>query len=438
MPHDPALLRALLLLAPLLLGSVLWAARRPRYREKVGILFALLWNAVSLLAVNAIAIRVGWWSFGHAGGAFLGVPVDLLFGWSVVWTCLATLVLPRWPVAVVVTAAVLGGLWLDGLLMPLTAPLVVLHRHWLVGECASLAVCLAPAILLARWTADNRHLPRRVMMHVVLFAVVMLWIVPAVVLEQTDGDWSVIATRPLWLNLVFIQLILLPAVVGISAVQELSERGSGTPVPLDPPSKLVTSGTYAYVANPMQTSMCLVFVGWGLLLGSWIVSLASLMIIVFGIGWARWVTKHELERRFGNQWHDYRATVRSWVPTWRPQPLGNEAPARLYVDLRCAPCRQVADWIRRRDPVSLEVIDASKHPSKALARISYEADSPGDAAPYATRGVVALACALGHTHLGWAYVGWITRLPIVHSVIQVLVDAVGGGALQASSSEDQL
>lgn len=433
---DPAAIRALLLFAPFALGVGLWLLRRPRRPEKTGILFALLWNVVSLLALNSAALRVGWWSFDVAGGSLIGVPVDLLFGWSALWTCLATLVMPRWNLVLVVITAALIGLWLDWLLMPMADPVVVLHDHWLVGELASLAFCLVPSALLARWTAENRRLGWRVVFHVMLFGALMLWVLPEILLAQTGGDWSAIHRRPAWINVTAAQLILIPAVIGLGAVQEFFERGRGTPIPLDPPSRLVTTGVYAYLSNPMQVSMCLVFVGWGLFLESWAVTLAGAMAVVFGLGLGRWATHRQLERRFGRRWADYRSRVRRWWPSWRPRFDANEPPARLYVALACEPCRGIGDWIQRRRPSALELVPAEQHPSGALARMAYEVDEP-DGGRYTASGVVALARALEHLHFGWAFIGWIIRLPVLSAVIQVVVDAVGGEKRKVTEESDQ-
>ena len=47
----------------------------------------------------------------------------------------------------------------------------------------------------------------------------------------------------------------------------------------------------------------------------------------------------------------------------------------------------------------------------------------------AVAGVAALGRAVQHLHLGWAYVGWLVRVPGVAPFLQVVVDAVGGGPL---------
>jgi hypothetical protein len=84
-------------------------------------------------------------------------------------------------------------------------------------------------------------------------------------------------------------------------------------------------------------------------------------------------------------------------------------------------CSDVGEWFRRRRAQQLVVVPARIHPSGALRRIAYE---PGDGAGAA--GVEAVARALEHTHLGWAFVGWTLRLPLIRPAAQLLVDACGG------------
>ena len=69
--------------------------RRPRRSLGAGILLASVWNAVTLLALNVVATRAGWWSFHAQGGTFLSVPIDLYLGWIVLWGAIPLLVLPR-------------------------------------------------------------------------------------------------------------------------------------------------------------------------------------------------------------------------------------------------------------------------------------------------------------------------------------------------------
>ena len=73
---------------------------------------------------------------------------------------------------------------------------------------------------------------------------------------------------PGWQLQLAIQCVFLIAVPGISAAFEFAERGGGTPIPFDPPRRLVTSGIYRYCANPMQVSCTVVMFVWALLLAN--------------------------------------------------------------------------------------------------------------------------------------------------------------------------
>ena len=218
--------------------------------------------------------------------------------------------------------------------------------------------------------------------------------------------------------------------LGISAVCEFARRGGGTPVPFDPPKRLVTTGPYAYIANPMQTAMTLVFLGWGALLGSWWVIAAAAMAIVYSAGIAAWDEGEDLRARFGDRWIAYRRHVRPWWPRWRPfvMPDDDARPRlprlpRLYVAASCGQCSTIGRWLQAREPIGLTFVAAEDHPSRDLWRITYD---PGDGTPDEA-GVAAIGRALEHINFAWAFAGMAMRLPLVSVVLQAIVDASGGG-----------
>jgi protein-S-isoprenylcysteine O-methyltransferase Ste14 len=316
------------------------------------------------------------------------------------------------------------------MVMPLGEPLVNLGQHWLVGEAVAVVVSLIPAQLVARWTIDDTRLPGRAAMQAAAFSALLLWVITDVILRQTGSDWThFLATWQAWGGLP-IQLALVPALMGMSAVQEFAHRGGGTPIPFDPPRRLVTTGPYAYVANPMQLSMAMVLTIWGLIVGSWWVVLAGPMSVVYGCGIAASDEGATLGARFGAPWRSYRNHVRAWIPRLSPYHASADGaapetpPARLYVAATCGPCSEIAAWFGARRPLGLELVAAELHPSRDLWRITYE---PGDGSRD-EEGVAAVARALEHVHLGWALIGWTMRLPLLRSVLQLLIDASGGEA----------
>ena len=412
------LIRGLALLVPLLLSWLVWRLGRIPPKRALGGLLATLYLLPGLLALHLLAQRAGWWTYSAVGGLFVGFPVDLYLGWALFWGALPALALSRAPLI----AILLGLLWLDLMLMPQAEPVVQLGPGWIWGELIGVVALALPAQLLARWTERQTRLKARVTLQAIAFSGLTLFVLPAVILEASGASIASIRFELAGVRGLGLQLLALPAVVGLSAVQEFVERGRGTPLPYDPPHRLVVSGPYRYVANPMSLSMSLLLLGWGVWLGSFWVALAGAMGGVFAAGIARWSEEGDMARRFGEDWHDYRSAVKAWWPRWRPAEVGaNEAV--LYIAESCEPCSQLWRWFDRREPIGLTLRPAERHPSGGLRRLTYE---PGDGSGR-VQGLAALARGLEHINLAYAWVGFALRLPIVRPVLQLLADAVGGG-----------
>ncbi|HEX7343428.1 MAG TPA: isoprenylcysteine carboxylmethyltransferase family protein [bacterium] len=81
----------------------------------------------------------------------------------------------------------------------------------------------------------------------------------------------------------------------------------GTPVPLNPPPKLVTSGPYAYVRNPMYAGAFIALIGVGVLLRSIALVLGFVPLLILLINWLlRVVEEPELEKRLGDDYLQYK------------------------------------------------------------------------------------------------------------------------------------
>lgn len=418
---SPLTIRSLALFVPLIAVWLLWLWREPGQRQATGALLASAWAVPSLLLLNLLAIEAGWWQFEAEGGLFLTLPVDLLLGWIFLWGALPMLAFPRLPLPLMLAIM----LALDLIFMPLMAPVLQLGQNWLLGEFLALLFCLLPAQLLARWTMNDEPLTARVLLLVVGYSGLVFGVLPLMILELTGGSWQAFLERPLWINSLGIQLLALPAILGLSGVQEFAKRGNGTPIPFDPPKKLVTSGIYAYLGNPMQLSACLMLMIWGMLLASVWVAAAGVIAWIFSIGLAAWSENEDLSDRFGGAWQRYRQEVPYWLPRWYPwHPKAEEAPlayAHLYFGEGCLPCSELAQWLQARQPIALRLLAAEDHPSRDLFRLTYLSANGEEQA----EGILALARALEHIHFGWALLAFAIRLPIVCHLIQLLADAVG-------------
>jgi protein-S-isoprenylcysteine O-methyltransferase Ste14 len=299
----------------------------------------------------------------------------------------------------------------------------------LIGTAGGLAIGLVPACLFARWTRHDRHLQARAVLHVIFYGGLMLAALPALVQTLGGGGWRPITFGASWATKLVWQVLMLPGVLLLTAVQEFVARGRGTPMPGDAPRRLVTTGAYAYVANPMQLGKSGLLATWGLLGQSpWVVA-ATFGSLVYSLGVACPREDRALTARFGEGWTRYRRSVPRWRPRWRPHYDPQRPPARVWLDSTCGPCAQLGLWLSARGPVGLVVVPAGI----GARRMVYDS---GDGGPRA-EGVVALARVLEHVHLGWAFLGWAIRLPLVAPVAQLVADAVGAEARDVCSADSR-
>ncbi|MGW5876491.1 methyltransferase family protein [Nocardiopsis terrae] len=429
-PELPALLvRGAGLLLPLavLVGLCLW--RAPSQKETASMIVASGWALLTLVPLNLVAQHAGWWSFHAEGAVWLGIPVDLLLAWVLLWGALPALLLRLLPVPLVTGLLV----WLDVILMPLAEPVVVLGRLWLLGEILGASFCLIPALMLAFWTRYRQLVHARTWAQAVLafgLGFVLPVCAPATApavpsaLDAVAG-WVPEALREPWdpwevppeVLTAGAQVLALACLPGLAAAREFAAVGNGTPLPYDPPAHLVTSGPYAYVRNPMQLTIVLVYLLAGALYPPLL--LGALVALGYGAGFASWHEGGQLRSRFGRDWDTYRAGVRPWLPRWRP--WAGRAPGTLYVAMDCGMCRSLGSWVAARGPTALTMRPAAEHP-EVLYRLTYE-NGAGDR----WSGVAALARAMDHLHLGWAMTGWALSLPVLRHFVQLCGDAFGAG-----------
>jgi protein-S-isoprenylcysteine O-methyltransferase Ste14 len=415
---DPYLIvRAASLYITVVVTVAVWLWRRPTDRAWVGAALGFLWNLPALMLLHIAATRFEWWRIDAEGGLLLGMPVELYLAWAWLWGAVPALAFPRVPLAIVIAVALV----VDLIAMPAAEPVIRLGPAWLAGETVGLLICLLPSQLLARWTARDERLPARAVLQIVMFTGLVVFLLPLVIVETSGSAWVNPVDRPAWAFSLIVQVLAVPALIGLTAVQEFLERGEGTPVPFDPPRWLVTTGIYAFVRNPMQVSAIALLLLLGLFVENLWIAAAGVMAHIYSAGLAGWDEDVDLVNRFGQSWRDYTKNVRRWFPRLRPWYPPDAVVARLYVSEDCGMCRQVGEWFARQGALGLSVVAAERHPTRSLTRITYEPVANGRPAA----GVEGLARAVEHIHFGWALLGFAVRLPILRSLTQLLADAAG-------------
>lgn len=107
-------------------------------------------------------------------------------------------------------------------------------------------------------------------------------------------------------------LMLLAVALFVSAVRTF--RAAGTPVPgNEPTTTIVRTGPYHFTRNPIYTAFSLLLLGLAIWVGSvWlIVTLIAAVALMSAVVIPR--EERYLERKFGSEYLDYKASVRRWL-----------------------------------------------------------------------------------------------------------------------------
>ncbi len=404
------LLRNLTLALPALavLAAAAVRARQGALRRRVPA--AVLATLLAWVGVLAVEVLGDWWRFDPGPSSVLGMPLETSLGWALAWGALPVLAGGRpllwW----------LGLLWLDVTLVPHLEPLVHLGPSWLVGEALLLGVVAAPALVLGHLTVSGRWLGVRVVLQGATFTALFGWAAPTLALAHDGLGWGDVVDHGLAVRSLLLVAAVALAVPALSAVVELWRVGAGTPFPWDPPRRLVTTGPYAYLHNPMQTAVVGLLALLAAASGSVTLAVGVGVALLFSVAVAE---PHE-RMVLGERWEGHRAyhrAVRGWVPGWRPVAA---EPSTLWVSETCGLCRSTGAAVRRLGPTCLDLRDAEGAPVH-LTRMRWAGAGTHDG------GVAALARALERTTLPWAWIGWLVRLPLVRPAVQAVADACGLG-----------
>ncbi len=143
-------------------------------------------------------------------------------------------------------------------------------------------------------------------------AFVLTWVWVAVAVRSYDARLPFVVAP--WLRPVGVAFAIAGLLLDAWCVTTFIIRGRGTPAPFDPPREFVASGPYRYVRNPMYIGGFLVLLGAGLATRSPAMALLAVLFLLLAHLLVMVYEERTLERRFGESYLHYKATVRRWLP----------------------------------------------------------------------------------------------------------------------------
>jgi protein-S-isoprenylcysteine O-methyltransferase Ste14 len=111
-----------------------------------------------------------------------------------------------------------------------------------------------------------------------------------------------------------IPLYIIGTIIIVWCSVDMVKRGFGTPAHLDPPKKLIITGLYRYVRNPIYLGALFVLLGYILWFGS---GLMILYFLFFVLAYQILITLIEepiLKNTFGKEYEEYCQKVPRWIP----------------------------------------------------------------------------------------------------------------------------
>jgi len=145
--------------------------------------------------------------------------------------------------------------------------------------------------------------PPLIALAALLLGIALDWLVPVYVLATLLGSW--------WRGFLGGVIVTAGAGIAIAARQRFIEGGTNVE-PWKPVARIVTSGIYRHVRNPMYVGLMLMVGGFGVALASdWTIVMVLPLALVLRNGVVLREERY-LEAKFGEEYRKYKSSAPRW------------------------------------------------------------------------------------------------------------------------------
>jgi len=372
--------------------------------------YSSLYITAVLPIANVICINLGFWKFLDPALPLILMPYDIFFLWIISWGVVPIFFLERRRYILIVIAIVF---WLDIVLMPALERVGILQLNdsWLIGEVALIATVFIPAYLWAYAYTHQKWIWFRALLQVIVMICIFIFGLPFLL-----SQYGLLTDLTFAMNAILFLFFLIIAFPGLVAVINLVQVGKGTPFPYDKTTRLVTSGVYAYIRNPIQWSFTLIFVPMAIYHGSWFLLTGMAVSLAYILALANFHEYDDMEARFGTAWTKYKSVVPNWYFQWKPLniPMGT-----VYIDWHSDRYSHLSNWYARHKPINLDIRNTNDLQDSTLQQVIYI-----DGFGQRHHGVMAVVRSLEHIHLGFATLSWFMRFSGIIWVIDSILNCL--------------
>lgn len=163
------------------------------------------------------------------------------------------------------------------------------------------------------------NMKQRLIVSLIVLPGVVAIVIPAVILYATRGAGFLTS---LTLNVLFVipgwPILSMGLYLASRSMSLFAIIGKGTLAPWDPPKKLVIQGVYRRVRNPMITGVLCVLLAEAMLYESLPLLIWFSVFLVANLVWIPMMEEPALQRRFGEDYENYKRNVPRWIPRLQP------------------------------------------------------------------------------------------------------------------------
>jgi len=137
-------------------------------------------------------------------------------------------------------------------------------------------------------------------------------IIPWLITDWDANEW--------WLPLRVLGVVIAAAGLAglLDAFARFAFEGYGTPAPVAPTERLIVTGPYRYVRNPMYVAVTSLIVGQGLYFGYAVLFAYAAAFVAVTAAFVRAYEEPVLSRTYGAEYERYRSEVPGWRPRLTP------------------------------------------------------------------------------------------------------------------------
>jgi len=153
--------------------------------------------------------------------------------------------------------------------------------------------------------------------------------VPSWILSSRPAAWPPAGPFRIALALAGIGMAGCGLALMVVTIRSFALIGRGTLAPWDPPQHLVVRGVYRHVRNPMISGVVLILLGEAMAFRSLPLLEWALTFLAFNAIHFPLIEEPGLERRFGEEYRQYKQHVPRWIPrrtAWTPPWAGDTEP----------------------------------------------------------------------------------------------------------------